>query len=134
MRPFTLTRDMLSLGGQFYPTGHILAMFPTEEAAREAARSLHQAGCPEDDILWITPQCFLEQVVRKVGDEEPAFPSPGTEGATTHHFAELAEQGHYGIMIHTPDGKCHDKVMQSLHEHHPSFAQKYRWLVIEDVE
>lgn len=134
MRPFTLTRAMLSLGGQFYPTGHILAMFPTEEAARQAAKALARAGCHDDDILWITPQSFLEQVVGQVGDEEPAFPSPGTEGATTHHFAELAAQGHYGIMINSPDAKCNERVMATLHEHHPSFAQKYRWLVIEDVE
>ena len=133
MRPFALTREMLNYGGQFYPTGHIVAMFPTEAAARDAARRLVLAGTPEDDVLWITPEAFTEQVAHGVDLEDPPLPSAGTETSTVRHFAELAAQGHYGLVIHAPDAKHQDAVLQALQESHPSYAQRYRRLVIEDI-
>lgn len=133
MRTFTLTQDMLTMSGQFYPTGHIVAMFPSEQAARDAGQALVRAGSSEDDIFWMPPQVFLEQVQRKVDDGTTALPSPGSEGDTKDRFAELATQGHHGLMIRSPDRRHEDDVMQALHAHQPSYAQKYRRMIIEDI-
>ena len=133
MRTFTLSRDMLNMRGQFYPTGHIVAMFPTEQAAREAAKDLGRAGCAEDDILWIPPETFMQEVIRTVGNADIPLPSPGSEADTTRRFAELAAQGHFGIMIKSPDHAHSEGVLQALQGHAPSYAQKYRMLVIEDI-
>lgn len=133
MRSFNLTQDMLTMGGQFYPTGHIVAMFPTEQAARDAAQALVRAGSREEDIAWMPPQVFLEQIRRKVDDGTTPLPSPGSEADTKDRFAELATQGHHGLMIRTPERRHEDEVMQALHAHHPSYAQKYRRMIIEDI-
>ena len=103
------------------------------ETANRAAKDLGRAGCAEDDILWIPPETFLQEVVRTVGNADIPLPSPGTEADTTRHFAELAAQGHYGIMIKSPDHAHSEGVLQALQAHAPSYAQKYRMLVIEDL-
>lgn len=133
MRTFTLEPGMLSMGGQFYPTGHIVAMFPTEDAARAAAKDLARAGCAEDAILWLPPAVLLQEVVRTVGNADIPLPSAGTEADTTRRYAELAAQGHHGLVIASPDDEHAPGVLQALQAHQPSYAQKYRMLVIEDI-
>ena len=37
MKPFELTKKMLTISGVFYPTGYAFIMFPDAESARQAA-------------------------------------------------------------------------------------------------
>jgi hypothetical protein len=133
LKNFQLSQDMLNLGGQFYPTGHIVAMFPGEDAARAAARALADARFPEDDISLITPEAMMRDVVRTVGNADIPLPSPGTEADTVRRFSELAAQGHHALLIHVSREHDSDQVMAALRDHRPSHAQYYRRLVIEDL-
>lgn len=133
MKPFELSNDMVNIRGQFYPTGHILAMFPSENAAREAAKALADGGIHEDEVSWITPEQMLSKVVRTVGDSGVVLPSAGTEADTVRRYAQLASQGHHALLIHAPDTDDNDPVMRALRQHQVSHAQKYRMLVIEDL-
>ena len=133
MKTFQLSHDMLNLGGQFYPTGHIVAMFPDENAARAAARALADARLPDDDISLITPEAMMRDVTRTVGTADIPLPSAGTEADTVRRFSELSAQGHYGLLIHVSREHDSERVMAALKDHRPSHAQYYRRLVIEDL-
>ena len=62
MKPFHLESKMLTLRGVFYPTGHMVLMFPTEQGMREAARRLDDEGFGTDAISLLTPELSLSAV------------------------------------------------------------------------
>ena len=133
MRPFRLGPSMKTLRGVFYPTGWTILMFPGEREARDAAQKLADAGVADGDVLLMTPQDFREHIVGATGDEA-ILPSAGTEGDTLRRFADLAAQGHHGLMIHAPKHDAAERVMAAVHGLPVSYGQRYRTLVIEDVE
>ena len=134
MKNFELSPDLLNLRGQFYPTGHIIAMFRNEEAARAAGRALVSGGIGEEDLSLIPPDVMMGDVVRTVGSGDMPLPSPGTEGDTIRRFGHLAAQGHWALMVRSPDNDTAERVMKVLEgRHRPSHAQRYRRLVIEDL-
>lgn len=133
MRPFELRRDMLSMTGQFYPTGHIVLMLPDAGAADAAGRALVDAGVADDDIMLITPEAMMSQIVRTVGNSDMPLPSAGTEADTVRRFSQYAAQGHYALLVRAPDNEDSERVMAALRGHPVSHAQKYRMLVIEDL-
>jgi hypothetical protein len=133
MQNFELRKDMLSMTGQFYPTGHIVMMLPDANAAQAAGRALVDAGIAEGDISLITPELMMSQIVRTVGDSDMPLPSAGTEADTVRRYAQYASQGHYGLLVRAPDNDDSERVMAALRGHPVSHAQKYRMLVIEDL-
>lgn len=133
MKQFQLDSSMTTLRGVFYPTGYMVLMFPTENDAQQAARSLQDAGIAGDTISLLTPEVFQEQIVRSVGNADIPLPSAGTEADTVRRFAEYASQGHHALMVHAPSGGDGDRVMEILKDAPISYGQKYRKLVIEDV-
>ena len=133
MQTFELSRDMVNMTGQFYPTGHIVVMLPSADAAQAAGRALADAGMPDDDVSLITPEAMMRDIVRTVGDSGMTMPSAGTEADTVRRYAQYASQGHYGLLVRAPDNEDSERVMQALKDHPVSHAQKYRMLVIEDL-
>ena len=132
MRAFHLQPGMTTLRGVFYPTGYMVLMFPTEAHAREAERRLMADGQDGQSILFMSPQCVLDELAPTAGEEEP-LPSLGTEADTVRHFVQLARRGHYGLMLRSPSPDSTEHVMALLHDLPISFGQKYRRLVIEDL-
>ncbi|HZY19281.1 MAG TPA: RNA-binding protein [Ramlibacter sp.] len=133
MKTFQLSQDMLNLRGQFYPTGHIVAMFPSADTAQAAARALSDAGLADDDVALITPEVMMRDIARTVGTSDIPLPSPGTEADTVRRYADFASKGHYALMVRAPDNDDSERVMQAIQGHEVSHAQKYRMLVIEDL-
>jgi len=133
MRPFELRRDMLGMTGQFYPPGHIVLMLPDAAAAESAGRALADAGFDDEDMMLITPEAMMSQIVRTVGASDMPLPSAGTEADTVRRFAQYASQGHYGLLVHAPDNEDSERVMRAVQGHPVAHAQKYRMLVIEDL-
>jgi len=134
MKPFELTRKMMTMRGQFYPTGHIVAMFPSADAAQAAVRTLADGGVQEDGMSLISPEEMLRDVVRTVGDSDTVLPSAGTEADTTRRFAQFASQGHYTLLIPSPEhGDAEERVMAALKRHGVAHAQKYSPAIIEDI-
>ena len=132
MKPFELESSMLTMSGVFYPKGYMFLMFASEQDARAAGQSLEYGGIAGDEISLLTPGDIQEKVVRTVGDSQ-AMPSAGTESDTVRQFAELASKGHYALLVHAPDAKDSDQVMELLKNSKLTFGQKYRQLVIEDL-
>lgn len=133
MKPFQLSKDLLNMRGQFYPTGHVIAMFPSLDGAQKAVRALADAGVSEDEISLLTPEVIQTQIVRTVGSADVPLPSAGTEGDTVRRFSQYASQGHHALLIHAPEADHGERVMTALKGHEISYAQKYRMLVIEDL-
>lgn len=134
MKPFQLESSMLTLRGVFYPTGYMFLMFPSEQAARAAERRLQDGGWSGDPAILVAPAQIHEEIARTVGNADIPLPSAGTEADTVRRYAELASQGHWALMIHAPSGKESDRVMELLQDSGISYGQKYRHLVIEDIE
>jgi hypothetical protein len=133
MKPFHLESSMKTMGGVFYPTGWLVLMFPGEQQARDAAKLLADAGIADADVQLVTPEDFRRDILDTKGDDS-IVPSAGTEGDTVRKFAQYAREGHHGLMVHAPKAEDSDRVLALLRDSGISFGQKYRHLVIEDVE
>ena len=132
MRAFQLDSDMTTMRGTFYPTGWTVLMFPGEQQARDAARLLAREGIAEDALMFLTPQDVRQHLGGAIGDDK-ILPSAGSEGDTARRIAELAAQGHHGLMVHAPHQEEADRVMALLKDAPISYGQRYRKLVIEDL-
>jgi len=132
MQNFELTNKMLNMGGTFYPTGYVFAMFPSLEQAREVAKRL-PAEHPDKPTLLLKAEDVQNHVARTLGAADTPLPSVGTEGATVRVYAELAGKGHCALMIYAPDADDTEAVVEVLRTVPSSCARKYRALVIEDL-
>lgn len=134
MRQFELQPNMLTLRGVFYPIGYMFLMFPTEKDARAAEYALEEDnGHSSESVSLLSPRDIQEKIARTVGNADIPLPSAGTEADTVRHFAELASQGHWALMIHAPTAAETEHIMSVLKDFPISYAQKYRHLVIEDL-
>jgi hypothetical protein len=132
MRPFHLDSSMKTMRGVFYPTGWMVLMFPGEQQARDAAKSLEDNGVADSDVLLLTPEDFRREIVGATGDDD-MLPSAGTEGDTVRRLSQLARQGHFGLMVHAPKQEDSDRLLELMRGSGISYGQKYRKLVIEDI-
>ena len=134
MKHFSLTSAMTNMRGVFYPTGHAVLMFPTEEDARLACQLLRKDGIAEEDLSVAGPEEFEQQIIGATDeDDDMLLPSIGTESDTARHFRELAHAGHHALVVHANAKLTSEHVMDVLKDTHISFGQRYRFLVIEDL-
>ena len=133
MNHFELNSDMTTMSGVFYPTGHMVLMFPSEQDARDAEHKLEEDGVLAEKITRLTPAIVQGQIAGTVGTDDNPLPSAGTEADTVRRFAELAGKGHHGLMINAPDGEETAHIMEVLKGCPIADAQKYRTLVIKDL-
>jgi len=134
MKPFELDSHMLTLRGVFYPTGHILAMLPDQPQAERAAQAIVKEGISGDAVSLLSPDIILGPIARTVGSGDMPFPSPGSEGATVHQLTQHAAQGEWGVLIHAPKTPACACVLKALKGLPVTMAERYRPLVIEDLE
>ena len=134
MKPFSLAAGMTNMRGVFYPTGHMVLMFPTQEDARHACELLRKDGVSEDDLILATPQEFERQITGATDeDDDMLLPSVGTEADTARQFRELAHEGHHALIVHASARLSSEHVLDLLHDTPISYGQRYRFLVMEDL-
>ena len=134
MKRFHLDPGMTNMRGVFYPTGHMVLMFPSAEDAQHAAELLQQDGVSESELSMADPTEFEAQIADASDDyDDLLLPSVGTEGETARRFRHLARQGHHALMVHASAGMSSDHVLEVLRDTHISYGQRYRFLVIEDL-
>lgn len=134
MRTFQLDPKMLTMSGTFYPNGYMVLMFPSEQAARDAAKVLGHTDFDIDDFMLIRPEDIRDQLMGTSGPGDDAIlPSAGTEADTVRRYWELAQDGHFGLMVPSPHNADAERAMEALKDHKPSYGQRYRTLIIEDL-
>ena len=135
MKPFSLATGMTNMRGVFYPTGHMVLMFPTAEDARRACELLRRDGVSEDDLCVATPQEFERQITGATDeDDDVLLPSVGTEAETARRFRLLAHEGHHALIVHAKAGMASEHVLDVLQGLPIAYGQRYRHLVIEDID
>ena len=132
MKKFELTPDMLTMGGAFYPRGYAVVMFANAEDARRVAGELEKD--PSADVMLLDPGTILRDIGKADGDSEVPMPSVGTEGATVAKYVQLAREGHHALMVKVPSDEYADRLMTEVKKVPFSYGQRYRLLVIEDLE
>jgi hypothetical protein len=133
MKQFSLEPDMLTIGGMFYPTGHLVVMVPQRGDAQKIEHDLRLGDNGVDDVMLLEPQAIIEQLGQTMQAADSPLPSIGTEGATVRRYVELARQGHHGLLIYAPSQEETGRVMDVVRTVPFSYAQKYHSLVIEDL-
>jgi len=131
MKPFELTKQMLTMSGVFYPTGYAFIMFPDAEQARQAADSMDSFS---DSVMLLTPETVLKDIGKVDGDSDAALPDVGTEGATVQRYVNLARKGHHAVMVEVPDSDAAERVVAQARKQGFSFGQRYHMLAMEDLE
>ncbi len=134
MKPFELDSHMVTLRGVFYPTGHVVLMFPSHDAAHEAAAAITRAGISGDEISLLSPDTLLGPIAQTVGASDMPFPSPGGEAAIVRQLAQHASRGEWGLMVHAPKSHQCEAVLSAVKGMPVTFAERYRHLVIEDLQ
>ena len=132
MKPFVLDSSMTSMGGVFYPTGHVFAIFPDEESVRQAHLAL-QAADHKGETAHASPQAMLEQIVGTLGTADAPLPSLGAEGDMVRRIADMAGTGHHGMLIHLNDDDSIETVVGAITADRTGPACYYRTFVIEDL-
>ncbi|WPB58242.1 RNA-binding protein [Xylophilus sp. GOD-11R] len=134
MREFVMDKKMLTMGGVFYPTGHAVIMFPDKADAERTAEALvAEGGFPADAVASLSPATLLRDVAKSEEGSDIPLPSVGTEGATVRSFEALARKGHHGLVVVADSREDTERLMQIARRVEFSLAQKYRTLVIEDL-
>ena len=74
MRPLIVDSSMTSMGGTFYPTGYVFALFPDEDSTRQAAAALdtidhkgHAPYCTAQRTFVRTPRLEWHEWFNIVG-------------------------------------------------------------------
>lgn len=132
MQKFELITRMLTLGGAFYPSGYIFAMFPREEDAQHVISQLPNET-PENPTLLLSAQTVLDKLLHTTVSADMPLPSVGAEASSVREFVELAQQGHCALMVYASKAKASEAVMDIIRTVPFSCAKKYRVLVIEDL-
>ena len=132
MKPLILDSSMTNMSGVFYPTGHVFALFPDEDCARQAAAALHSAR-HQGELAHASPEFILQEIVRTLGGTDIPLPSVGAEGDMVRRIADLAGTGHHGLLIAMADKDEADNVVNAIAPEGAVTAFYYRTFIIEDL-
>jgi len=135
MQEFRLDPKMRTMGGVFYPTGHVVIMFPDRaDAESTGERLVTEGGFSAGQVMRLTPATVLREIAPSDDGADIPLPSVCTEGATVRSFESLARQGHHGLVVVADSREDAERLMQVARRVEFSLAQRYRTLVIEDLD
>lgn len=132
MKPLILDSSMTNMGGTFYPTGHVFALFADEDCVRQAASALQAAG-HAGDAAYASPEVIMQEIVRTLGTADAPLPSVGAEGDIVRRIADLAGSGHHGMLVKMADKDSADAIVSAIAPEGAVAAFYYRTFIIEDL-
>ena len=119
---------MTSMGGTFYPTGYVFALFPDEDSTRQAAAALDTIN-HKGELSYGDPATVMQEVVRTLGNADAPLPSVGAEGDMVRRIADLAGAGYHGLLIFLDNQDTIENVVEAG----AATAFYYRTFIIEDL-
>ena len=132
MKPLVLDSTMTNMGGTFYPTGHVFALFPDEDCVRQAAAALQAAG-HAGEMAYASPEVILQEIVHTLGTADAPLPSVGAEGDMVRRIADLAGSGHHGLLVKMGDKDSAEALAATIASAGAVSAFYYRTFIIEDL-
>lgn len=133
MKQFELSPEMVTMGGAFYPKGHVFIMFENQADAEQVAREID--GHPgNDSVMLLSPATVLREIGKVDGESKVPLPSVGTEGATVNNYVDLARKGHHALMVKIASDEDAKRVTDAARKASFSYGQRYHLLAIEDLE
>ena len=124
--------------GLLYPMHYFLALVPGEAAARAAARELMAAGFPEDDVVELAPEAFVDLVEAHRENKgmwshylESFSRVVGTEAAYIDLDLDLARDGVAVVAVRAEGGAAKERAVAILQRGQPLAMRYYGHLSIE---
>jgi hypothetical protein len=125
--------DSASSLGVFYPTGYIIAVFPTFASAQAAARALARIGLADNEVLAIPGSealRFFEEFRANsglwAGVMSMLSRAFGTEQIFTDADVHRAEAGEGFLAVHSPEEAQTRHIQQLMMPFEPDSMQWYR--------
>ena len=118
--------------GAFKPVGHVVVALRDDETALAAIASLHAAGFEPDDILHYNADeegAQMEQML----DHASEFAGFGYEITLMRRYRSLSREGCSWLLVFAPDDAHAARVAEVARRHDARLAEKYHWLVVEDL-
>lgn len=118
--------------GAFKPVGHVVVAMPDDARAASAAGALRAAGFDGLDILeYSAAEEYREMdgMLSKVS----GFAVFGYEVALMRQYKALAQEGASWLIVYAPNDAAHLRVADVVKAHGALIAEKYHWLVVEDL-
>ena len=132
MRPLIVDSSMTSMGGTFYPTGYVFALFPDEDSTRHAAAALDTID-HKGELSYGDPATVMQEVVRTLGSVDAPLPSVGAEGDMVRRIADLAGAVYHGLLIFLDNQDTIENVVEAIAPAGAATAFYYRTFIIEDL-
>lgn len=130
MKPLLVNSSITNMDGDFYPEGHVFALFQDEDSARQSADAL-EGQRHHGAIAYASPVTIHKDILRTLNPADTVLPLIGKEGDTVRHIDRLARSGHHGLLIEVTDKDTIETVQANLRQHGASAAFYYRAFVIE---
>ena len=122
------------MSGVFYPTGYAFIMFPTAEAAEQAAQTIEAHCSLSEPVMHLSAATVLKEIGKVDDESDVDLPSVGTEGATVRRYVDLARQGHAALMVKVGSDEEAEQVMVAARKMQFSYGQRYHMLAMQDLE
>lgn len=130
MATFQADPAHFTVGGAYYPKGHVFAMFNSADAARAAVERV--AHVPKVGELRYLPPEAIVQAFAERSESVGGMPSVGREDQFMLRYVELAKEGKAGVLIDMADASA-DDMGAALAAAGAVLAYYYRALVIEEL-
>jgi hypothetical protein len=118
--------------GVFKPVGHVLLTLDDQAAAEQAESELGKAGFASEDLTRYSDVEMVEQCEHDIRDAG-ALASMGAEISLSRKRLEMAQQGCWFVVVHTPDDDAAGRVRDVADRLKVRFAQLFGRLTIEEL-
>lgn len=130
MNRFTVDPSHFTLGGAYYPKGHVFAMFTDEPAAHGAAHRV--ASVSHVGAVNVATAEAIRETFGARAEEVGGIPSVGREDQFMLRFVELARSNEAGLLIEVAHANV-PALTQALRDAGARVGYYYRTLIIEEL-
>jgi hypothetical protein len=118
--------------GAFYPRGHMVVSFETDQNAKAVLEDLRAQDPLFREVMIVTPQEMVNFAQANIA-QAGVIANMGTSLSTVQHFLDAARTGAHFLVIPTPDDAAAATATQAINRVPHVLAERYHLLAIEDV-
>ncbi|HKY92923.1 MAG TPA: hypothetical protein VJM11_17860 [Nevskiaceae bacterium] len=118
-------------GGLFYPTGYVVAAFPSADDARTVRDALLADGFEADAVQHVDAATMEHEAAENL--EHRGLMAVGASVPVREKQLELARQGCDFLLVCAPEDQEEKRVVNALSKAPVRYAVKYRRLIIENL-